>query len=228
MDNAHGEDRAKPSYNFSRGLLLSLRTDTKPMTAEIIAHYDHPDVGYAPRRGNMQLLDNGNVFLGWSEHALQSEHSKDGKVLMQAQLKAGWLGSYRNYKFPYVGRPKTKPDVHSVAYLKDKDNKDNPVTRVYVSWNGDTEVRTWDLYHVSAEGKPVTFVGRSNRTGFETSWEYQGYAEYVLSEGFDGDGNVIAEPGVVKTIPHPWDPKERQQRGYAQEIVQHGQLPLGS
>ena len=73
---------------------------------------------------------------------------------------------------------------------------------VYVSWNGATEVATWNLYKTNHEGisgtnEPVAAVPRS---GFETSLRYGGYATYVVVEAVDKNGDLLGRSRVVKTI----------------------------
>ena len=178
------------------------------MQASLIAVYDHPKKNHVNRRGNMHIMDNGNIFMGWSERAFQSEHAPDGKILMQARLKTKWLGTYRNYKFPFVGRPSTRPDVSAVAYMRDwNSNVDNPITQVYVSWNGDTEVATWNFYGTTAGSDKMELIDSAERAGFETYFEYKGYAKSVSLEGVDKNGEVIGKSGTVKTIPHPTMPE---------------------
>jgi hypothetical protein len=140
LDNAKGLDGDDPTHEFSRGLLISLDESSSPMQAEIIAHYDHPKAEdmLAFRRGNYQPLPNGNVFMCWSERALQSEHSEDGTMLMQAKLVPKWLGTYRTYKFEFVGQPDDPPDV--VGKTVDLQTGGGTKTNVFVSWNGATEV----------------------------------------------------------------------------------------
>ena len=142
LDNAKGMDSFHgTTHPFSRGLLIALDEASTPMTARVIASYDHPDRGHAFRRGNYQSLPNGNVFMSWAEQGLQSEHSADGKMLMQARLKPDWLGTYRAYKFDgFVGTPDDPPDV--VARAVEEDKKEDGMgmrTEVFVSWNGATE-----------------------------------------------------------------------------------------
>lgn len=72
------------------------------MTADIIASYDHPYRKHAFRRGSYQILPNGNAFVGWSEHALQSEHTPDGKLIMQAELETRKLGEFRAPKSSFM------------------------------------------------------------------------------------------------------------------------------
>ena len=153
LDNAKGQERWRgPSYPFSRGLVLVLDEAATPMTARIIAQYNHPDGpgNYAHRRGGCQILPNGNVFMGWSEQALMSEHTSDGTILMQARLRPKWIGSYRAFKFEnWVGMPTDPPDVVARA-VKPTNPDECTRTEVFVSWNGATEVvcpMTPRMYH---------------------------------------------------------------------------------
>jgi hypothetical protein len=75
-------------------------------------------------------------------------------------------------------------------------------TVVHVSWNGATEVATWNLYKTDRFGKsggkgPVTTLPRS---GFETAFRIDDYATYVVVEGLDKQGKVLGKSNVAKTI----------------------------
>ncbi|KXT07710.1 hypothetical protein AC579_7860 [Pseudocercospora musae] len=144
LDNAKIDD-LPPTQEHSRGLLLALNTAARPMTMSVVTEYPHPrgPGGYAKARGNLQTLESGNVFIGWSEQATLSEHLPDGTLIMDAQLEPDWLGSYRNYKFPFVGQPKEK-EIAVVAVAHSSDGE--TTTEVFVSWNGATEVASWNLY----------------------------------------------------------------------------------
>lgn len=62
LDNAKGADPQPASTPWSRGIIAAIREDT--MQAEMLAHYDHPHQGHSFRRGSMQPLPNGNIFMG--------------------------------------------------------------------------------------------------------------------------------------------------------------------
>lgn len=89
FDNASAEDKEKGTAKWSRGLLVALRTDTVPMTATMLAEYGHPDGpgSFTLGRGSTQVLPDGNVFSCWVNGCLQSEHSPDGTLLMEARVK---------------------------------------------------------------------------------------------------------------------------------------------
>ena len=199
LDNAKGIDKQKPTYDFSRGILFAL--DEKNMKVSIERQYNHPDGvgGYAPRRGNYQVLDNGNIFMGWSEQAIQSEHTPDGKLIMQAVFKTDWLGTYRNYKFPFVGNPIEPPVAASHAYATPNNST---VTTVHVSWNGATEVATWNLYRTVRNGQIVVLVATAEKLGFETALSYGGYASFVIVEAVDKNGTILGRTSIVRTNAH--------------------------
>lgn len=197
LDNAKGLDANDPTNPFSRGLLIAV--DEENMKAEIVAHYDHPDGdgGLAFRRGNYQPLPNGNVFMCWSEQALQSEHSQDGTLLMQARLKVDWLGTYRAYKFPFVGTPDDPPDVAAEVKEPEKDGQ-NLKTAVYVSWNGATEVvspRNEQLVYIMA--RMLTISTRTHGT----STTPLNTASHAFSS--IADPSPVSKPPSTTTGTHP-------------------------
>lgn len=200
LDNAKGIDHTSPpSYPFSRGLLLAI--NEKDMTYHIELQIDHPETDdrYSWRRGNYQVLSNGNIFMGWSEQGVQSEHSADGELLMEAIFAVDWLGTYRQYKYPFVGMPNTLPDIHSRVNASGPDNTTNTTT-VYVSWNGATEVRTWELWEANVAGHAVEHLTTSAKKGFETKLEHTGYAARVVVKALDKNGKLLATSASFKTL----------------------------
>ena len=199
FDNARGDGRKDtPSSPYSRGLVLALRHDVTPMTAEIVSEYEHPDNRYTSARGSTQLLENGNAFVCWSSATLISEHTPDGKMLFEARFNLKGANSYRSYKYPWVGRPYLPPDVHSVAGSFGSNGTN---TLVHVSWNGATDVGSWNLYKTDAEGKHEQLVTSAARQGFETALSYRAYASFVIMEAVHVNGTVMGRSDVQKTIP---------------------------
>ena len=82
--------------------------------------------------GNTQLLGNGDVFVGWGGAPYVTEFTRSGAIAFDARLPHGGQ-SYRAFRFPWVGRPTDRPAlaVRSRA--------------LYASWNGATEVASWQL-----------------------------------------------------------------------------------
>lgn len=195
LDNAKGQDDdfdTQPTYHSSRALVIAL--DEKNMVATLERQYEAPVPGFhAFRRGNFQFLPNGNKFVGWSEQALQSEHTLEGELIWQARLQVDWMGSYRSYKFAnWVGEPVEPPIAVSRT---DRSGS----SEVFVSWNGATEVSTWRVFSTTADGRRETHITDAQRSGFETTISFEGRAEYVVVEAVDRSGKVLRATAVTKT-----------------------------
>lgn len=169
-DNEH----LPPMDDQSRGLRLAL--DLKTMTARVVTEYLPPDGRLAESQGNLQVLDNGNVFIGWGQQPFYSEYTEAGRLVLDAALDTG--ESYRAFKQPWVGEPAEPP-----ALVVDGDT-------AYVSWNGATEVESW-RFLAGADAESATEVETVPREEFETSAEVP-VESYVVVEALDADGQVLA------------------------------------
>jgi hypothetical protein len=133
----------------SRALLLAL--DTKRMRVSLVHAFTHrPERVLSRYLGNAQLLDNGNVFVGWGGSPYVTEFDRAGGITFDARLPHGGE-SYRAFRFPWTGRPADRP----ATVIRGR--------ALHVSWNGATAVDSWQLRE---NGRPSrTFP----RTGFETA-----------------------------------------------------------
>lgn len=199
LNNA--SDELSRDEDISSALYVQLDTSTSPMTARVIKRFNRPDGGLTRLRGSVQTLPNGNTFVGWSESGYQSEFSPDGKVLMEASFGSTRFSTYRSYKFPFRGRPNAPPDVVASVYGT---NDADLVTIFYVSWNGATDVASWNFY-ARRNGSPV-LVGNTTKTGFETMYIANGYLDWVSVEALDKDGFTLGVSDVHRTIvPSNWE-----------------------
>src|SRR5215211_3564714 len=73
------ENGTPKAVEESRAIVLEV--DEDKMKAKLVSVYTHPDKKYADAAGNMQVLPNGNVFVGWGRGLAISEFSKDGELL---------------------------------------------------------------------------------------------------------------------------------------------------
>lgn len=210
LDNAKGHDNNDPTNEFSRGLIVDLDAGTTPKTAFIRNAYAHPSKDYATSRGNLEIMNNGNVFMGWSKQCLQSEYTPDGSLVMDAKLVPEFLGTYRAYKFPFRGQPTQPPDVHSEVFENRGGNgaagEGTVTTHVYVSWNGATEVDEWRLYRSDSSADNKELIATAKRSSFETLIMTEGFVSYIVVEAVDSWGHIMknGHSGVVMTV-HPAD-----------------------
>jgi len=162
------DDGAAPAVKKqSRALLLHVGLARRKVT--LLHAYAHPRHLLATSQGNMQVLSDGHVFVGWGAEPWFTEFAPDGKVVFDGRFVKG-ADSYRAYKFGWHGRPADRPTV--VA----RKTGDGRIT-VYASWNGATDVSRWQVLGgaSSRDLKPLRAV---HRTGFETKIELKTDARF--------------------------------------------------
>jgi hypothetical protein len=170
-----------PVRKFSRA--LAIRIDEAKKTASLISAAAHPRKILTATQGNQQTLPNGNFLVGWGSQRQLTEYGPSGNVLYNAALSLGYE-SYRSYRLPWVGLPRSRPVVAAA-------DEPGAGTDAYMSWNGATEVATWELF---AGSSPSTLrsVGRAPRRGFETKMRAPGLPRYVQVRARDRAGNVLS------------------------------------
>ena len=166
-------EAAPPRAHQSRGLRLAL--DMKTHTASVATSYRPPDGRLAGSQGNVEVLPNGNVFVGWGSRHYYSEYTADGRLLVDADFGTG--ESYRTYQMPWTGRPTQPPSL----VVSDG--------TAYVSWNGATEVAAW-RFLAGEDAESARNVGEVRWEGFETSAEVLD-APYVAAQALDANGRVL-------------------------------------
>jgi hypothetical protein len=165
---------APPIGDQSRGLRLDVDTDAG--TASVVTAYEPPDGRLSDSQGNLEVLEDGSVFIGWGSNPYYSHYSADGELLEDAELAGGI--SYRAYRQQWVGRPAEPPRF----VLSDG--------QAYVSWNGATEVAEW-RFVAGYDAESAEAVETIAADGFETSAEMPD-AAYVAAEALDASGKVLA------------------------------------
>jgi len=179
FDNA-SSDQDDAGDVHSRGLVLALDEDAKQAT--LVRQYAHPTDILSVSQGNMQVLPNGNVFIGWGSAPVFSEFDPEGNLVFNGRMpRAGT--SYRAYRCPWVGIPAEPPAVVAEAGLGSE-------VTVYASWNGATEVATWEVVAGAAPGELVP-VGSGERTGFETAITVETDGAYVAVQALGADGAIL-------------------------------------
>src|SRR5918995_48091 len=176
----------------SRGIVLDL--DEEKMSATLVREYTHPDKLFADAGGNMQVLPNGNVFIGWGRALVFSEFSKDGELLFSASFPID--GSYRAFRFPWSGHPSDQP-----AAVAERASEEE--VRVYASWNGATQVATWEVL-AGPSPNQLESLGSVPRNGFETAMLVRTAEPHVVVRAKDRSGRVLGTTEHVQaSLIHP-------------------------
>ena len=184
FDNGAGLYNA---HSQSRGVILGV--DVKHQTVRKLGEFDHSPHLLASFEGNVQSLPGGDSFIGWGQQPYFSEFNFRGQMLFDGHF-ADTNASYRAYRFRWVGLPQTAPALAASGTGGE--------SRLYVSWNGATQVAHW---RVLAGAAPTSLapVAVASRSGFETAINVAG-AHYFAVQGLDGQGHVLGQSATVR--PH--------------------------
>jgi hypothetical protein len=183
FDNG-GVPRVHPQ---SRGLIVSInpgaRTDT------VVGQYVHPKPLSAGSQGNVEALENGNMFIGWGAEPYFSEYNSTGGLVFDAHLPAK-TQSYRAYRYQWTGNPADGPAVGAAPGA-------GGTTNVYASWNGATTVAGWEVL-AGPSPTQMTPVASAPKGGFETSISTPGTPAYVAVQALDASGSLLGTSHAIK------------------------------
>lgn len=167
FDNAATGWDAREEY--ARGLLLNVDFENKKVevNTEMVPFNRTP----SPSQGSTELQPNGNWLVGWGQIPYVSEYSPTGELLWAVQFGVGDVQGYRAHRANWTGQPLTQPTLAVVSGNNSDEHK------LYMSWNGATEVKTWEV------------VGANDTTSEpESLWN-------VTYEGFESEFSLL-NPGL--------------------------------
>lgn len=189
FDNA--SNGFQTSANHSQGYIIQINHDAQPPNVELLRSYPAPnDQVISASQGNLQIFDtddylNSNVFVSWGSQPVVTEHDSEGNILFRANVALSGLLNYRAYKFNVTLTPEDAPALYTYARTTDSD------TVYYMSWNGATEVQSYNIYGRSGCDSDYTLVGNVTKTGFETNFTASGFQEFGMVEALDANGTAI-------------------------------------
>lgn len=178
FDNGGGPPRAR---RYSRGLLV--RLDPRRKTVRTLKEYDHQPPLTSNFEGNLQLLSNGHVFIGWGQRPYFSEYDSAGHQVFDAHL-AEATASYRAFRQTWHAAPPLS-ELRTVI-----SRSAAGADLMYVSWNGATDVTAWRLLGGQTPG-PLASLGTFPSSGFETAIPIDGHDAYYAVQALNGSGSVL-------------------------------------
>jgi hypothetical protein len=185
-----------PEHEERQSSAKVLGLNFQAMTATLLRRYTHSPPLLAVSQGNTQLLPNGNLFIDWGADPDFSEYTASGRQIFNASFVLG-VNTYRAYRFPWVGRPATRPAASISA------SSDGRLT-LYASWNGATGVAVWRVVGGASAGA-LSYLTRASRTGFETAVTFRSSLPWLAVQALDAKGDVLStstpqyNPGLKAT-----------------------------
>ena len=172
----------------SRALKLHLNTTKHQVT--LVHQYLHSPPTLASSQGSVQILPNGNVFVGWGSKPYFSEYTARGKQLFDGSFRSP-VASYRAYRFNWYGEPLQPPAIAV------RSAKTSGTDNVYASWNGATAVANWQVLVSSSASGPFAAQGSpAPSSGFQTKIQTAN-ADYFEVQALNSYGKVLGTSAAV-------------------------------
>ena len=181
-------DDAGMPFRESQSRALTISLDARTNTATV-AHQDtHTPKLRAPAEGSVERLPNGDELAGWGQAPdAATEFNAQGKVVFDARFVGG-NSSYRAYRSPWTGTPKTRPAIAAHLYRGH--------TTVSASWNGSTETSRWRI-RAGHSIKSLKVVATDRKTHYETNMKLGAREGYVEVQALDAGGKVLATSRTI-------------------------------
>jgi hypothetical protein len=186
-------DIIPPGTTPSHGLVLNLDLVNKVATLNT-TYYHNPNVN-SSSQGNNQLLSNTNRFVGFGSSGSYTEYAMAGNtqatpslnVLYNAQMPGSNM-SYRSYRETWVGVPYYQPSIAVTT--------NTTQTIVYASWNGATEINSWQVY-AGVYSDRLSLVASAAKNGFETAITLSNGYLYFQVKALNSQGEVIGTSKII-------------------------------
>jgi hypothetical protein len=180
---------ANETQHPARGLIVRVDPAVQPARVHLVAAFAHRPGILSGYLGSTQQLPGGHVLVDWGNFPEITEYSGDGRVLMDLSMSNY---SFRGFRFAWDGQPKAPPDVAAQS--------SGDGTKVWVSWNGSTEVKAWQVLAGTSTSAPLTPLGAPvAKRGFETAILLAQQESTVAVQALDAQGHVLATSKAVST-----------------------------
>ncbi|KAI1275812.1 Arylsulfotransferase-domain-containing protein [Xylaria sp. FL0933] len=188
FDNHNISSTIGCTADCSRGKHIELNYDNH--TARLVSEFYHPESLISAFEGSHQITRSGNIFLGWGANPTFTEYTPSGECVLDVQFdlwrpEKGYPINYRAYKMDWKAYPTWDPQIAVLEAGIDGQFK------VYVSWNGATEVTTWQLLVGTSNNSVTKAVIEVPRAAFETEILLKSDQHLVRAAALDKDSHVL-------------------------------------
>jgi Arylsulfotransferase (ASST) len=177
------DDGAVPKVH-SQSRAIRVRLDFKHRIAKLVGRFVHTPSLLAGSQGSVQVLPNGDSFVGWGSEPYFTEFSPTGQVVFDGHIPYPGQ-SYRTFRFPWTATPSYAPAIAV------KSGPSAGHVTVYASWNGATTVARWRVLAGPSPTK-LSAVLTAPTAGFETQIALASREPAFAVQALDGEGNVLA------------------------------------
>jgi hypothetical protein len=179
---------------------LEYRIDEAAKTATQVWEFTHVPPIFGTYMGNVQRLPDGNTFISWGApftgdgyvYAAMTEATPDDRTVFELSFDEPYV-SYRAFRFPWQGRPRTLP---ALAWKVDGTD----ITLAY-SWNGATEVAAYRVFG-GRSSQSLALIEEQIKTDFETQSHLTSIATgdcYFQVAAVNKNGNEMARSKIIST-----------------------------
>jgi hypothetical protein len=191
------DEGAPPVKPPARGEVVKLNTARK--TATLASQFVRTPGLLTLCCGNAQPLPGGNWMVGWGGLPNLTEFNAQGQMIYDAQLPRGEF-SYRVYREQWHGQPSERLAIVAKNLAPVCVRAPCPLqpstTAVYASWNGATDVASWQLL-AGPSADHLAVASTTPKSGFETVIPAPGAALFEV-RALTAAGKVLATSGMVK------------------------------
>ncbi|OXV05268.1 hypothetical protein Egran_06964 [Elaphomyces granulatus] len=185
------------THDYSSGMIIVI--DHVEKTATKIREYTPKEPVLSSSQGNLQILPNGNAFVGWGNKGFVSEYAEDGELVLWGYFSQDAAMNYRVQKFDWDADPTDIPALWAYARAVS-----DSLTTLYVSWNGATKVKKWRFFGSKKQEGLFKEIGTTNKAGFETAYTDSNFHRWCYVEALDAKGKVLGRSTTKFTfVPSP-------------------------
>ena len=163
---------------------LEMKLDIAKRRAKIVKTFVHPQKLASPYEGDIEPLPDGGALVGWGGIRRVTEFTPDGRV--RFGMKLPWGDTYRAFRYPWTGRPSTRPAVSVDGGA------------VYASWNGETGIATWQVLG-GDDASHLQRIAGTSWDGLETKIPLRHAPAIIVVRALDASGRVLGASAPVST-----------------------------